>query len=573
MPGIDGLRAVAVLAVFFYHVGVGWMPGGWMGVDLFFVISGYLITSLLLQEYERRRHINVVQFWLRRARRLLPAVAVLIAVSLVLAAIFAPADIDSLRGDAVASLFYVQNWHLILSHQSYFESFGRPSLLRHLWSLSVEEQFYLIWPVVFAAGLTRLTKRHLLAIVLGGIALSTLLMALFYDPSGDVNRAFYGTDTRAAALLVGVALALVWTPGEVAAPTNRRLGRLLDVAGAIAIFMVIRDFATFNDFDASSYEGGLLGFSLWCGIAIGACAHPATSLNRILGIAPMLWLGLRSYSFYLWHWPVVTLTRPELDVSIPRGILIPMQLAVTLLLAHLSYEYVEQPFRKRRDQPGAPSWLFAGRIALGAGVLLTVILIGWGGFDKPGGSSDAAAQAAAAAAAQGNPAPGPAANGPHGGKASSGSILAIGDSVMLAAEPELQKALGKKAVIDAEESRQADAYPPLIDAYRQAGQLPNTVIVQVGNNGPVYSADFAAIKEALKGVPNVYFVNVEVPRSWESQVNDELTFQIDQWPEAHEIDWQDAIKDLGDDTYDGIHPTPAGARIYADLLSKAVGRS
>ncbi len=570
MPGIDGLRAVAVLAVFFYHVGVGWMPGGWMGVDLFFVISGYLITSLLLQEYERNRHIKVVQFWLRRARRLLPAVAVLIASVMVLAAIFAPADIDSLRGDAVASLFYVQNWHLIFTHQSYFESFGRPSLLRHLWSLSVEEQFYLIWPLVFAAGLTRLSKRKLLGIVLGGIALSTLLMIIFYNPPNGIDHAFYGTDTRAAALLIGVALALVWQPGELPEPTNRRLGRLLDVAGAVAIFMVIRDFATFNDFDSSSYEGGLLGFSIWAGIAIGACAHPATMLNRWLGFAPLLWLGLRSYSFYLWHWPVVTLTRPELDVSLPRGILIPLQLAVTLLLAHLSYEYVEQPFRRKRGQEGAPSWLASGRIALGAGVLLTVILIGWGGFDAPGSGADAAAQAAAKAAAKANPSPGP--EGPAAGhKIRSGDILAIGDSVMLGAEPQLQRKLGKHAVIDAEESRQPQAYPPLIDAYRQSGQLPDTVIVQVGNNGPVYSSDFDAIKKSLEGVDNVYFVNVEVPRSWESQVNDELAFQVDQWPAAHEIDWQGAIQDLSADTYDGIHPTPAGAKIYANLIAKAVG--
>ena len=179
MPGIDGLRAIAVLSVFFYHVSLDWASGGWLGVDLFFVISGFLITSLLLREYEKNNHINVLEFWFRRARRLLPAVAVLIGAVMILALLFAPDSIDTLRGDAIAGLLYVENWHLILTDQSYFETFIRPSLLRHLWSLSVEEQFYLVWPIVFAFGLTQLTRRRLLGVVIAGIFLSTALMVFF----------------------------------------------------------------------------------------------------------------------------------------------------------------------------------------------------------------------------------------------------------------------------------------------------------------------------------------------------------------------------------------------------------
>ena len=309
-------------------------------------------------------------------------------------------------------------------------------------------------------------------------------------------------------------------------------------------------------------------------IAVGACAHPSTSLNKVLGAAPLLWLGLRSYSFYLWHWPVVTLTRPGFDVSIARGILIPLQLLVTLLLAHLSYEYIEQPFRRKRGSPSAPSWLFQGRIALGAGVLITVIVIGWGGFDTTGEKEQALAQAAAIEAqATPDSTAGPGGFGvdPKKDQITGDGVLAVGDSVMLASQSALAKKLGKNTLIDAVESRQAAAYPGILAAYRNAGQMPDTVVIQVGNNGPVYSEDFAAIRSELDGVDHVFFINVEVPRSWEEQVNNELEVQTADWPEAIVLDWKSAIGGLtAEDTYDGIHPTPDGAKIYANLVADAI---
>jgi hypothetical protein len=288
----------------------------------------------------------------------------------------------------------------------------------------------------------------------------------------------------------------------------------------------------------------------------------------------MLWLGLRSYSFYLWHWPVVTLTRPELDVSMTQWILVPLQLGVTLLLAHLSYTYIETPFRRKRGTPSAPSWLFQGRIALGAGVVACVLLIGWGGFDTTGEAEQAAAQQAAIEAqSEADPTAGPGGLGvdPKKDKINGDGVLAVGDSVMLASQSALAKELGKNTLIDAVESRQAAAYPGILAAYRDAGQMPDTVVIQVGNNGPVYSEDFQAIRNELDGVDHVFFINVEVPRSWEEQVNNELQVQTEDWPEATVIDWQSAIAALAsEDTYDGIHPTPEGAKIYANLVADAI---
>src|SRR5215204_2707638 len=275
MPGIDALRAIAVLAVFFYHVSTGgWMPGGFLGVDVFFVISGYLITALLLGEYRRAGHLNVLRFWLRRARRLLPAVAVMIAVTLVVAAILTPGDISGLRGDALASLSYVNNWHLVLSDQSYFQEFARPSLFRHLWSLSVEEQFYLLWPLVFAAGMTLFGKRRLLIGVLVGAVASTVLMIILFDPSGDAARVFYGSDTRAVGLLLGVALAMVWHPSRLRQITGRGARWILDGAGVLALVMILRFFLDAHDFDPGLYRGGFLMLAFWTAPARGRAGAP-----------------------------------------------------------------------------------------------------------------------------------------------------------------------------------------------------------------------------------------------------------------------------------------------------------
>jgi peptidoglycan/LPS O-acetylase OafA/YrhL len=589
MPGIDALRAIAVLAVFFYHAGAGWMPGGFLGVDVFFVISGYLITALLLSEFRKHDHVSVIAFWLRRARRLLPAVAVMIAVTLIVAALLIPSDINRLRGDGLASLLYVNNWHLILTHQSYFQSFGRPSLFRHLWSLSVEEQFYLLWPLLFAAGMALFGRKRLLMGVIAGALLSTLLMIVLFDPF-NTNRVFYGTDTRAVGLLVGVALALVWHPNDLR-EGGRRAGWMLNVIGVVALALILRDFFTVHDFEPSLYKGGFLLLAIFTGALVATLAHPAARLGRILGNPPLVWLGLRSYSFYLWHWPILMLTRPHLDVPLSGPFLVVLQLGATLLLADLSYRYVEQPFRHRRDSASAPSWLSIGRPALAAGVVATVFLVGYSGLVSGGSGGVQQANAngpkvvttASATAPRQNlhgetrapdlygrptsppPQPKPP---PPATTSNDPPVLAIGDSVMLGAATDLANELGGQVVVNAQEGRQATAYAPLIDHYRKRGQLPDTVVLQLGNNGPVYSDQLNAIRQALSGVDHVYFVNVEVPRSWQSEVDGELSSFVNGWPQAKVIDWYDTVQ--ADMTYDGIHLNPSGQTAYTNLLKTAV---
>jgi peptidoglycan/LPS O-acetylase OafA/YrhL len=586
MPGIDGLRAIAVLAVFFYHVGAGWLPGGFLGVDVFFVISGYLITSLLLSEYRTRGgHIQVVQFWLRRARRLLPAVVVMIAVTLIVAALLVPDRIDSLRGDALASLLYVNNWHLVFTDQSYFASF-EPSLFRHLWSLSVEEQFYLLWPLLFAAGITLFGRKRLLWGVLAGVVASTLLMIILFDPNGGTDRIFYGSDTRAVGLLIGVALAIVWHPNEIRTrPAGPLAGWMLDAVGIVALLLIFRDFFGLHDFDSGLYQGGFLLLAVFTGLLVAALAHPSAALGRAVGCAPLVWLGLRSYSFYLWHWPILMLTRPNIDVPLSGPVLVILQLGATLLIADLSYRYVEQVFRQRRDSPTAPRWLGIGRPALAAGVLLAVIVVGWSGIVSTDGSPSAEAHQARvvvsgdedpSGAAGERPATTPVddttsedgSDSSDSGPSHKPAVLALGDSVMRGAATQLVDDLGKRAVVDAEEGRQPTAYPDLIEAYRNEGKLPDHIIIQMGNNGPVYWDDLMDLRDALAGVGHVYLVNVEVTRSWEGEVNGELDQVVASWPEAQVIDWHGTVQ--ADMTYDGVHVDEGGAQIYANLIASAI---
>ncbi|HEY8582932.1 MAG TPA: acyltransferase, partial [Capillimicrobium sp.] len=314
MPGLDGLRAIAVGAVVLYHAGATWMPGGFLGVDIFFALSGYLITSLLLVEVARNGRVDLKRFWLGRARRLLPAAVLVIALSLLVVALFVPSQLAEARGDAIASLLYVNNWHQILADRSYFEAFGRPSLFQHLWSLAVEEQFYLLWPLLLGFFLTRLGRQRTLWAMLAMTILSLLLMAILYDPDVDPSRVYYGTDTRVAQLLFGAILAFGWPPGRLTGQTGRGASTVLDAIGLAALALLLWAMLGWEDYDRFVYQGGLGVVALATVAIIAALVHPASRIGKVFGVAPLRWVGQRSYGIYLFHWPVMALSRPGVDI-------------------------------------------------------------------------------------------------------------------------------------------------------------------------------------------------------------------------------------------------------------------
>jgi peptidoglycan/LPS O-acetylase OafA/YrhL len=592
MPGIDALRAIAVLAVFGYHAGLGWLPGGFLGVDVFFVISGYLITSLLLREFRGSGHVELGRFWLRRARRLLPAVGVLIAVAMIVSAIASPGEIDRIRGDALASLFYFANWHFIYEHNSYFEQFGRPSLFTHLWSLSVEEQFYLFWPLIFAVGMKLFGRGRLLLGVLAGAAGSVVLAWILFDPGHDASRIYYGTDTHAVGLLAGVALALVWSPVELRLPRHHAgpmVGPVLDAAGVVALGYLVLSFVGTHDYDLALWHGGYAWVALATVVLVAALAHPAAHLGKVLGRPALLWLGLRSYSFYLWHWPLLAMTRPGIDIDLPRGVLIPLQLVACLVLADLSYRFVELPFNGKAKLPRLPEgWLRVARPALIAAVLGVILVVGWSGIVKAGGGPSTAAASMAtvakvtaklpeteppprheAAAKKAQPrkakheSPPPTKRWPR--------IVMLGDSVMIGAEENLEHRLGPGFSMDAKVGRQADEFIAIVRQIKREGHHPAAMVIHWGNNGPLYGEDMEALRAATTNVGQLFLISDHAPVSWQDESNKAIAEAAEQWHHTTEIPWKVAAEEGGESLfYDGIHLTPKGAGVYARLVSKVL---
>jgi peptidoglycan/LPS O-acetylase OafA/YrhL len=349
LAGLDGLRALSVVAVILFHAQVAGFDGGFFGVEVFFVISGYLITSLLLAERERTGSVSLRRFWMRRARRLLPALATLLVATIAIAAIFAPDAVVQTRGDVPAALFFVSNWWQVARNHSYFMAIERPPLLLHLWSLAVEEQFYMVVPptLVFVGFVCGKIPRRWLAIVAASTALaSACWMAALFDPSVDPSGIYMRTDTRLSGLLLGVALAAIVPAASFSrgvASTKPRLW--LDALGLAGIAAVCWAFTRWNDTDPFVYRFGFLAVDV-ASMAMIASAVGPSRVGRLLGARPLKWLGLRSYGLYLWHWPVMAVTRPDFDTSWSGGPLLTLRIALTVGAAELSYRFVEVPARR-----------------------------------------------------------------------------------------------------------------------------------------------------------------------------------------------------------------------------------
>ncbi|HYR63054.1 MAG TPA: acyltransferase family protein [Actinomycetota bacterium] len=366
-PGLDGLRALAIIGVLLYHAGVEWVPGGLLGVDLFFVVSGFLITSLLISEIQKTGRIALAAFYRRRALRLLPALALVLVVTSLALMLFWPREVARFRGDLVASLGYVTNWWFIVRHQSYFIASGRPSPFQHLWSLAVEEQFYLVAPLGLLALRNKFSSRRGLlqtaALAVGGACASAVVMAVMAIqhnlPYGaDSSRVYFGTDTHASGLLIGVAAAalLAATRGSLwQLPASRRAAKALDAAGLASLAIMVWAMLRTTEFSPGLYRGGFWAFSAVAGVAAVAVSRPGGRLESALGGRSLRWVGSRSYGLYLWHWPVFVFTRPQLDVPFAGTADVVLRLILVVGLAEASYRLVERPIRTT----GVRAWLGA----------------------------------------------------------------------------------------------------------------------------------------------------------------------------------------------------------------------
>jgi peptidoglycan/LPS O-acetylase OafA/YrhL len=636
-PGLDGLRALAVAGVFLYHAGVSWMPGGFLGVDLFFVLSGYLITSLLLREFSTDGTIDLVRFWYRRARRLFPAVALVILFALLATLTIARDDLGRTRADALSAVVYLTNWHEIIASHSYFNEFGRPSLLQHLWSLAVEEQFYLLWPLLLMFGLRKLHPRNMLVLTAVLAAASCALMWVLYNPGGDPSRVYYGMDTRAFTLLIGALLAFLLPTAQKAAVRRRESLQVIDGVGVAALIGILVLFVTLQDYQPWLYRGGFLLAALVGAVLVAAVAHPGTRLGQALGWEPLRWLGARSYGIYLWHWPIMQLTRPGVDISLPGPLLVLAQAAATVGAAALSYRYVEMPIRSGDAQQRLRVFLDRHtphqRLAWVTGTCAALLSFAGLGFGLPAPTAAAAFSSTATPSALQKLPPADAGGGPSsggrligtsgaaanagglGGPGSgsiihgavgpgglfggggpqlitpprrshehattttgashsgmpAGEVLALGDSVMLGCAPNLEQLIGQRLRIDAVVGRQADATIARLAQYRAAGELPSEVIVQIGDNGPVWYTDMQKLRRVLKGVPVVVLVNVRLARSWQGEVDQELGQYVGSWPQAVTADWFDHSSQSM--LSDGVHPQYSDRGVYANVVVGALSQA
>ncbi|HET9593283.1 MAG TPA: acyltransferase, partial [Solirubrobacterales bacterium] len=347
MPGLDGLRAIAVLAVIVFHLGFDWAPGGLLGVGIFFTLSGYLITDILLSQLNQRGKIDFLRFWAARARRLLPALFVMLAIVTAWVTIFGPAQPDQFRKAVLSAVFYVNNWEQIFANVSYFARFAPEGPLNHLWSLSVEEQFYIFWPFLLLLGVKLVHERPLPSGVRPRLAILTIVfafvsvieMAVLYHPSLDPSRIYYGTDTRAAGLLFGCALAMVWPSRRLSRGIAPQARNLLDGLGVLGLAIIALMIWQVGEFDRFLYQGGFIVLSLATVLVLMPLTHPACRLGRFVGTPPLRWVGVRSYGIYLWQTPIIVLTGP--DSRPPESLLgKTLQVVAIFAVAGLSWHFI-----------------------------------------------------------------------------------------------------------------------------------------------------------------------------------------------------------------------------------------
>jgi len=570
IPAIDGLRAVAVIAVMLYHLGFTWIPGGFLGVDLFFVISGYVITRLLLDSIQRSGGLDLRAFYAARVRRLLPPLIFMIITTTVVVGLWAPDTMRRFLGDAPFALFGGMNWWLVFRHTDYFEAIGRPPLLQHTWSLGVEAQFYLVWPLILLLvlryfGKNKIPGAALLIAAFSGIALLVVSLQVDAASASQVSHVYFGTDTHSIGLFLGAALAVRWIPQNLQETVTRKAQDFIDGIGVFGFLGIIAAFLFIDENDPTLYKlafplAGVFG----CAI-ITSIVHPASRFAPILSSKPFVWIGERSYAIYLWHWVVFQVTRPDYDLEGSQWALYALRVLIVFALADISLRLVELPVRT-----GLIDYWFKGmkyrtkRVQLRqrAGVLLIVLAI-----------IGSTASVASSAIVKGDKQLAdlkeqlqtPAVSPSISSDGSDPGLWVTGDSVILGIRFELdnRQPIG---LINARVGRQA---PELLDVitHDKTNMSNATIVLNLGNNNKLTEEQVAAIFEEIKDQPRIVVVNTAVPRAWRDD-NNALIAQYANIYGAYLVDW--ASISQGHSEYfgpDGVHLVPAGVRAYVDAIT------
>jgi peptidoglycan/LPS O-acetylase OafA/YrhL len=587
--GLDGLRAIAVIVVLLFHLTPGAAIGGYLGVDIFFVVSGFIITRLLLIEQLSTGGIRLGAFWLRRTRRLLPALVLLLLVCSTAALAVGGDVLVGLAGQLVSSLTFSSNWYFIATGSDYFAG-AAPELFRNLWSLAVEEQFYLLWPLVLLFVVLKLSRGGRIALLAAATAASALAMALLLVP-GSPTSVYYGTGTHAFGLTLGALLAVVsrWWPTR-ALEWPRRVRRGLGVAGGVALAGLLVLSAVMPGDADWTYRGGLLAVAVLTSVLIAAFLVPASPLARAVDVAPLRWVGERSYGIYLWHWPVFILLAAALPTWTGDAVLAwalgGIAAAITLVAAALSFRFVETPIRRDGFRASwrlwASGWRRSRLAALASAVVLVLAVGGVVGTAaavvmQPASSEVEQRVQAGEQAIRETPTPSPTPDAPSDPAApppqlSGEQITAVGDSVMLAAVPELQAAY-PGIQIDATVSRQMSTAPDILRGLRDADALRPVVIVALGTNGSVGDQTLADIRDIIGPERELVLVTAQAPRGWIPGVNQKLAAFAWQYRNVELADWYTAIQPhLAELARDQVHFGHIGATIFTGTITEALQR-
>lgn len=596
---LDGLRAFAILIVIAYHFSFSWAGGGFLGVDIFFVISGYLITCKVLSIQKNKQSFKFKEFWVSRIRRLFPAAFVMIITTFIWVILFKPDLLNNIIGDGVSSIFYVSNWWFIFHKLSYFDSFGSPSPFKNLWSLSIEVQFYIIWPIIIIIGYKILKRRDKLAkMVLGLALLSAILMGILYKPGIDPSRIYYGTDTRAFELLIGSWLAIICPMKTFIdrKPSSKRKSnkpnKILNIICASSLIIFILCVVFVNEYNIFLYRGGLFLISLNAAILIACVCSPASYLGRVFSCKLLTWIGKRSYGIYLWHYPIIVLSTPVYEIGNPSYLRVFLQLIITFIIANISYNYIEMPIRKygvkkfikniQLKNIANPKKRYFLRTTSTAVVTLIIIimiininklLIVKGETETTENIQTEVVLTKDESSIMDNKEE---SSTPHDLEIDSlpednsyEEILAIGDSIMI----DITSALREKydnITIDGKVGRQLREANELVDIYAEFNNPNKAVIIELGVNGYFTDKEIDNLLDSFS-LADVYLVNVRVPRSWESDVNKTLKRKSEERDNVTLIDWYStAINHPEFFTEDGVHLEVEGIEALVSIIDAEI---
>ena len=568
ISSIDGLRAIAVAAVVLYHLGISWIPGGFLGVDLFFVISGYVITRLILDSINQSSALDLRAFYAARIRRIYPGFLFMVISTIIFIGVWAPEAIKRFLSDLPYALSGTINWALVARNQDYFETIGRPPLLQHTWSLAVELQFYLIWPIILLTVLKYFGKKNIARIaliiaIISGTALFLVSLQLDQSNSAKVSHIYFGTDTHSLGLFLGSALAVSWIPQNLSANITRRAQDVIDGIGVVGLLGLISIFLFIDESNASLYQIAFPLAGIFGCLVIISLVHPASRFAPIISTAPFRWIGQRSYGIYIWHWVIFQVTRPSVDLSGETWALYLARVLLVLALADISLRWVEIPFRQGQVQTWFRGMKYRSskeRVRQQLSVLVSIIAvlavttsISVSAINK----SNQISQVINEELTDQEESP--------VDLGSTTGLWVTGDSVILGIRSKLESK-EHISLVNARVGRQA----PELLAVMQVDQssVPSSpVIFNLGNNNALSEQTVVEIFEVIKNQPQIIIVNTAVPRPWRDSNNAIISKVASNYANVKLVDWYQISKDRPElFAPDGVHLSPMGSDVYVDLV-------